>query len=136
MAEVTYRWARFEDMKQMIRLWRQFWPEPPNYEDRLQTKIESAMDLVILAENDGKIVGTVMGGNDGWWGWIYRLAVDPNYQGQGIAGHLLDKILSRLREQNVNYVNLIVPPANINMLRLAESLGFEITEDKRLCIKL
>ncbi|MHB1465245.1 MAG: hypothetical protein ACYCXU_09060 [Thermoleophilia bacterium] len=63
--QVTYRQATIEDAESMTRLWRQFWPEPPTYEARLQTKIESDSDLIVVAENDHEF-GTIIGGNDGW----------------------------------------------------------------------
>jgi len=36
--------------------------------------------VVLFAEEEGHIVGTVIGGFDGWRGNIYRLAVHPEHQ--------------------------------------------------------
>ncbi|MGE5653744.1 MAG: GNAT family N-acetyltransferase, partial [Bacillota bacterium] len=44
---------------------------------------------------------------------ILSIAVMPDYQGQGIAGGLLDHGLSYLRAQNVSRVRLEVRPTNI-----------------------
>jgi len=44
---------------------------------------------VIVAQDEGVIVGTVVGGWDGWRAHLYRLAVHPDRRGQGIARRLL-----------------------------------------------
>jgi len=136
VAKITYRNATVEDIEQMVQLWREFWPDRPSYEARLRPKIESDPDLVIIAEADGQIIGTVIGGDDGWWGWIYRLAVSPSYQKRGVALSLTNEMLTRLRGRGVNYINLIVPPSNEKMLRLLNKFGYIETEDRRLCIRL
>ena len=41
-------------------------------------------ELFFVAEMDGVVVGTVMGGYDGHRGWIYSLAVWPEFRRRGI----------------------------------------------------
>ncbi|MFG2294286.1 GNAT family N-acetyltransferase [Streptomyces sp. NPDC048603] len=45
---------------------------------------------LILAEADGRIVGSVIAGYDGWRCSLYRLAVLPSHRRRGIATRLLD----------------------------------------------
>ena len=47
-------------------------------------------DAVIIAEREGRMVGTVIAGWDGWRCHLYRLAVDPASRRQGIGGALLE----------------------------------------------
>jgi ribosomal protein S18 acetylase RimI-like enzyme len=46
-------------------------------------------DAVILADDGGEIVGSVVAGWDGWRCHLYRLAVHPERRRQGIATALL-----------------------------------------------
>ena len=59
-------------------------------EDGVGRLIARDADSVIVAERDGRIVGTVIAGWDGWRCHLYRLAVDPDSRRQGIATALLD----------------------------------------------
>ncbi|MFD6940737.1 GNAT family N-acetyltransferase [Streptomyces goshikiensis] len=47
-------------------------------------------EALLVAEQDGAIVGTVIAGHDGWRCHLYRLAVAPDQRRQGIAAALLD----------------------------------------------
>jgi len=125
-----------DNTDQIFELWREFWQDRPSYEIRLKPKIEADPELVYVAEADGVIIGTVIGGDDGWWGWIYRVAVSPEFQKRGVAITLVNEMLSRLKARGVNYINLIVAPANAKMLSLLNKFGYMATEDRRLCIRI
>ena len=49
-----------------------------------------------VATIDDQIVGSVIGGWDGWRGNIYRLAVTPEHRRRGIARRLVAEIASEL----------------------------------------
>ena len=65
--------------------------------DEIGKKIARDPDLFLVAELDGDIVGSVIGGYDGRRGLIYHLAVATSLRGQGIGSHLMDEVESRLR---------------------------------------
>jgi ribosomal protein S18 acetylase RimI-like enzyme len=57
------------------------------------TRLMSAPGGVLfVAFIDGLLVGSVIGGWDGWRGNIYRLAVTPEYRRRGIARRLVAEI--------------------------------------------
>ena len=128
MNDVKYRNATPGDAPAMQLLWRQFWSEQA-YEANLVSKITSDPELVIVAETDGAIVGTVIGGWDGWWPWVYRLAVSKTHQRQGIATELLRLIHSRLMARGADGACAIVNPDNAAMYALLKKLGY--TEKKQ-----
>jgi ribosomal protein S18 acetylase RimI-like enzyme len=123
MTKITYRNAAATDVHGMLDLWRQFWSPQP-YEANLRSKIEKEPDLVIVAEADGAIVGTVIGGYDGWWAWVYRVAVHPHYQHKGIASRLLRTVQKRLAACGADASCAIVSPDNEAMGGLLTGLGY------------
>ena len=46
-------------------------------------------DAVIVAEDEGELVGSVIAGWDGWRCHLYRLAVHPAHRRRGVATALL-----------------------------------------------
>ena len=64
--------------------------------EEIAKKLGRDPDLFLLAEESGKIIGTVIGGYDGRRGLIYHLAVDQAYRRQGIGKMLMQEIERRL----------------------------------------
>ena len=124
------RHAALADIPQMLELWRHFWP-PQSYEQNLSVKINTDPDLVLVAGKDGRLVGTVIGGYDLWWAWVYRLAVHPDYQRCGIAKQLLSEIHKRLLARGADSACLFASPQNEPMAYLLESLGYKRRDDVR-----
>ena len=107
MDRISFRQATISDVGAIRSLWRAFWPEMP-YEKNLEFKIQKDPELVLVAEAGNAIIGTVIGGFDGWWAWIYRLAVDKAYQRQGIGTRLLKDIEEQIKKRGSTNICAIV----------------------------
>ncbi|HWN90475.1 MAG TPA: GNAT family N-acetyltransferase, partial [Verrucomicrobiae bacterium] len=85
------RKGRPEDIERVLELWRQAEATPSATDTResLTRLLAEPTAVLLVAEADGRVVGTVIGGWDGWRGNIYRLAVLPEYRRRGIAGALM-----------------------------------------------
>ncbi len=112
----------------MLALWRQFW-KPQEYEANLKTKIEKEPDLVVVAESDDKVVGTVIGGFDLWWSWIYRVAVDREAQRRGVGTALLKEIGARFKARGIDSAGMIASPDNGPMMSLLKKFAFREHKD-------
>ena len=123
MSDIVYRDATVADVAGILALWRGFWAPQP-YEVNLESKIRDEPEMVCLAEVDGEIVGTVIGGFDGWWAWLYRIAVAPALQNRGIATHLVGEMQARLRSRGATGVAVIVSEENAAIRRVLERLGY------------
>ena len=78
---------RQEDFEEVITLWERCdllrpWNDP---EMDIERKMNHDVSLFLVAEVNGEVVGTVMGGYDGHRGSAYYLGVHPEFRGRGIA---------------------------------------------------
>ena len=60
--------------------------------DEIQKKLARDPDLFLIAEENGQIIGTVIGGYDGRRGLLYHLAVAASYRERGIGSRLMDEV--------------------------------------------
>lgn len=86
---------------------------------------------MVVAECDGKVVGTIIGGYDEWWAWVYRVAVHPDYQRRGIAAALFKEIHERLTARGADAACLFISPSNEAMQALLAKLGYKERHDQR-----
>jgi N-acetylglutamate synthase len=63
----------------------------------IERKLQRDPDLFLVAELNGRIVGTIIGGYDGRRGLIYHLAVHADHRKNGIATQLLNEVEKRLQ---------------------------------------
>ncbi len=62
----------------------------------------------LVAEQEGKISGTVLGGWDGRRGYVYHLAVDEELQEMGIGTALMDEVERRFRALGARRIHLMI----------------------------
>lgn len=75
-------------------------------------KVSHDPDLFLVAESDGDIVGSVIGGYDGRRGLIYHLAVAAPFRGLGIGSRLMDQVEARLQAKGCLKCYLLVTTDN------------------------
>jgi ribosomal protein S18 acetylase RimI-like enzyme len=118
-----------EDLPAVRRLWENAGPgiqlRRSDTADEIQKKIQRDPDLFLVAENNGKIVGTVMGGFDGRRGMVYHLAVNGSSRKQGIGALLMDELEKRLRAKGCIRCYLLVTLENENAMRFYEKRGWQ-----------
>ena len=83
----------------------------------------------LVAEENGEIIGVVLGGQDGRRGYIYHMSVAETHRRQGVAGQLLDRCLAAMREEGIAKVALLVFKRNEAGNAYWESQGFIARED-------
>jgi len=98
----------------------------------IEKKIRRDPDLFLVAESDGDIVGSVLGGFDGRRGLIYHLAVAASFRGQGIGSHLMDEVESRLRAKGCLKCYLLVTLDNSEVGGYYQRRGWQHMHDIHL----
>jgi ribosomal protein S18 acetylase RimI-like enzyme len=95
----------------------------------VKLKLQRDPDLFLVAEQDDRIVGCVIGGWDGRRGWIYHLAVKPEHQRKGIGVELVRKVEKRLVAKGAKKVNAQVYKWNEQSSEFFKAIGYEAQPD-------
>ena len=82
-----------------------------------------------VAEADGRLIGTIMAGNDGRRGYIYHTAVHPNYRGRGIGSALVQAAIQALERLGIGKAALVVMETNADGNVFWEKQGFTVRTD-------
>ncbi len=130
MSGYTIREARPGDFDVIIRLWESI-DRHTGLADRreyLETFHAFSPELFLVAEAEGRIVGTVIGGWDGWRANIARLSTHPDLRRKGVAMALVQEIERRLQAKGARRVYALVdrrsPPAE----PFWESAGYTVND--------
>lgn len=104
---------------------------PSDTPAEIQKKLQRDPDLFLVAECEGSIVGTVIGGYDGRRGLIYHLAVRREFRSNGLGSQLMAEVETRLRAKGCLKCYLIVLGDNEEAMLFYQNLGWrEMTEDR------
>src|SRR5579859_1375275 len=87
--------------------------------------LERDTNVFLVVEHEGKIVGAIMGLDDGRRGWINHLAVSKAWQGHGLGRQLLREVEERLQAQGCVKINLLVAGSNADVQQFYRQLGYE-----------
>lgn len=90
----------------------------------IEKKISRDPDLFLVAEADGCIIGSVIGGFDGRRGLIYHLAVSASFRGKGVGSRLMDEVEARLRAKGCLKCYLMVVPDNTEVEEYYQQRGW------------
>ena len=91
----------------------------------IKLKLQRDPDLFLVAEQDDRIVGSVIGGWDGRRAWIYHLAVSPNYQRKGVGAGLVGELEKRLVAKGARMVNAQVHKLNTKSSVFFKAMGYD-----------
>ena len=91
MSDLHIHSAALSDIDPVLAFWGEAAEGTSISDDRdgVARLITRDPDALILAERDGRLVGSVIAGFDGWRCHLYRLAVHPEQRRQGIGSALL-----------------------------------------------
>ena len=98
----------------------------------IEKKVSRDPDLFLVAESDGCIIGSVIGGFDGRRGLIYHLAVAASFREVGIGSRLMDEVEARLRAKGCLKCYLMVLPDNTELENYYRRRGWHLMDYVRL----
>lgn len=117
-----------EDLQAVRDLWENAGPgiqlRRSDDPGEIRKKLSRDPDLFLVAELDGALVGTVIGGFDGRRGLIYHLAVKTDTREKGIGARLMQEVEKRLKEKGCIKMYLLVTKENEKAIRFYEKRGW------------
>lgn len=111
------------------------------YRSFLKSQLKDPNVIVLVAEQDGAVIGYAYAGIEGWdymalrgpAGMLHDIVVDPGQRGQGVGRMLLDAALAALKERGAPRVVLSTAAQNEAAQRLFAEAGFRRTMIEMTC---
>ncbi len=119
------------DEATVTSLWREVFPDDPPWNDPtlvIRRKLAVQHDLFLVGEFSDGIVATVIGGFDGFRGWVYHLAVNPEYRRQGIGRATMQEMESQLKILGCPKLNLQVRATNAEVIEFYRQLDYRVED--------
>lgn len=110
----------------VVRLWKRCglvrpWNDP--HRD-IARKLSEQPELFLVGLLEGEVIATAMAGFDGHRGWVYYLAVAPEFQKRSYGRRIMQEVERLLFERGCPKVNLLVRSSNQGVLEFYRSLGY------------
>ena len=126
--KVRIRSYRETDNREVIQLWKECdlvvpWNNPQHDIARKRT-VQSELFLIGLIKKE--IITTAMVGYDGHRGWVYYLAVKPNYQQQEVGKQMMKEAENRLLEIGCPKLNIMVRTTNLDVINFYKAIGYKV----------
>jgi ribosomal-protein-alanine N-acetyltransferase len=131
VGEVAIRSYRVGDYDEVVALWSAVWPGPrrrQDSEEALRYKLTHDRGPFLVAEADGRIVGTAMGSWDGRRPWISRVAVAPDMRRCGIGRRLMAEVERGLAALGADRFLLDTGAENAVAQSFYESQGYHVVD--------
>lgn len=122
------RELELRDYEELLALWERaglsYRPQGRDSRAAIAEQLERDPQLFLGAFKGGKLVGAVVGSDDGRKGWINRLAVDPDHRRQGVARELIAEAERRLRARGRRIIAVLIEDWNDVSLKLFQECGY------------
>jgi ribosomal protein S18 acetylase RimI-like enzyme len=128
---IEYRVCSQQDQAGVVDLWRLVFPDAPlhnNPRNDIRIKGKVQPELFFVASQEGKIVGTAMSGFDGHRGWVYYVAVHPDFRRMGIGSALMRTVEIALGAAGCPKLNLQIRANNHAVQSFYQSLGYDVED--------
>jgi ribosomal protein S18 acetylase RimI-like enzyme len=107
---VTIRPCRLDECATVLEIWREAEaiPRPTDTLFEVERVVREHPGTLLVGEENGRVVGTVIAGWDGWRGGIYRLAVIPECRRRRVAQALVAEAERRLAARGARRLSAMV----------------------------
>lgn len=76
-----------------------------------------------------RLIGAVLAGHDGWRGYLYHMAVKPDYRERGIGAQLVNAAVGAIKKEGIAKVHCLVKRNNLIAQQFWEACGFELRDE-------
>jgi ribosomal protein S18 acetylase RimI-like enzyme len=102
---------QLDDYDEVLALWQQcegVGLTPSDSREAVHAFLVRNPGLCLVARHGGQIIGAVLCGHDGRRGYLYHLAVAPQYRKKGIGGAIVDVCLTKLASVGIQKATIFV----------------------------
>ena len=115
------------DQNDLVELWSvcgllRSWNDP--LED-IHLCVTTPSSELVVADSAGQLVGSAMLGHDGHRGWVYYLAVHPNWQRKGIGRSLMSYAEGWMDQRQVPKIQAMIRADNLLVRGFYMHLGYQ-----------
>ena len=115
------------DQIELVELWAvcellQSWNDP--LED-IHLCVTTPSSELVVADSAGQLIGSAMLGHDGHRGWVYYLAVHPNWQRNGIGRSLMSYAEGWMDQRQVPKIQAMIRADNLPVRGFYRRLGYQ-----------
>jgi ribosomal protein S18 acetylase RimI-like enzyme len=124
---LLFRAATAKDVQPILDLWaaaRSDHAETPDSAEAIQRLTATDPEALLVADEDGVIVGALIAAFDGWRGNMYRLAVRPDRRRRNIARRLVEHGEARLRSRGAPKTTALVGRGDAQAEALWRAVGY------------
>ena len=129
---IQIKQIKLSDFPEVLSLWNKAGLDIPDvkkefleFQCALSMNQSSCLPLV----QDKIIIGSVLGAFNGRRGWIYHLAIHPDFGHQGYGSLLLKKVEKALKKKGAHRVLLCVEYTNLKVSPFYEKYGYVVIND-------
>ena len=94
----------------------------------IERKMNEKPELLLVGLIDGRLVASAMCGYEGHRGWVNYLAVEPEYQRQGLGKRMMGAMEERLLQIGCPKINIQVRAGNTRALNFFKKIGYNVEE--------
>jgi ribosomal protein S18 acetylase RimI-like enzyme len=114
------------DEAAVIALWEECglirpWNDPRK---DIARKLTEQPELFLVGTSGDALIATAMAGYDGHRGWVYYLAVSPQYRTRSFGRTLMQETERLLTERGCPKINLLVRSSNAGVIEFYRKLGY------------
>ena len=134
MKNIQFHISEFNNSRhreQVIELWKNVFAYTASHnspELAIDKKLQIKDGLFFVALKEQRVIGTVMAGYDGHRGWIYSMAVYPDYRKKGIGKALLSYAQDKLIKLGCLKINLQIMEGNEEVQKFYSANGFSVEQ--------
>jgi len=130
---VQVRRMRPEDYEAVVNIWTSsglpYQSRGRDSGERIREQLRRDSSIFLVAEDRGRVVGTVLVTHDLRKGWLNRLAVAPEEQGKGIAKALVRRAEEELAAIGISIFAVQIHEHNDRSRRIFAELGYKEHKD-------
>lgn len=124
---MTIRAATAHDVPAVLALWeraRSLVAVTPDSAEAVERLLERDGGALLVAEEGGEVIGSLIAAWDGWRGNLYRLAVAPESRRRGVGRALVAAGEERLRAVGARRVTALVGRGDERARGFWEAVGY------------